>query len=305
MKAKLLKEYKNGNAIVKIYEDGTRVIETEADRFDYERPLNIDVNVSNRCLMGCQFCYNGSHPWGDNAPLRNFMFLDSMFPGSEVSLSTGTLSECPDFEEILKMCAKRGIIDNATFHENEFLNNFALIKSWQDAGLLHGIGISYNHEDDRLVNCVKEVKNVVFHVINGVFTGNDANWLIDNIDHPKVLILGYKMRNRGLLYQANFSDDIKVKQKWLYDNLADLMKKFYVISFDNSALAQLEVKRLLNEDEWNSFYQGSDNNGESGSMYIDAVKGKFARNSISDIQYELTDDVKYMFYMIKNEKVDK
>ena len=27
--------------------------------------------------------------------------------------------------------------------------------------------------------------------------------------------------------------------------------------------------------------------------------------SISDIQYDLTDDVKYMFYLIKNERVDK
>ena len=305
MTKKLLNEYKNGNAIVKIYEDGTRIIETEADKFDYEKPLNIDVNVSNRCLMGCQFCYNGSHPWGDNAPLRNFMFLDSMAPGSEVSLSTGTLSECPDFEQILKMCAKRGVIANATFHENEFLNNFEQIKKWQEDKLLYGIGISYNHADNRLPDCVKEIKNVVFHVINGIFTSTDANWLLENISNPKVLILGYKMRNRGLLYQANFSDEIKEKQRWLYDNLADLMKKFYVISFDNSALAQLDVKRLLTDEQWETFYQGSDNNGESGSMYIDAVKGKFARNSISDIQYDLTDDVKYMFYLIKNERVDK
>ena len=27
--------------------------------------------------------------------------------------------------------------------------------------------------------------------------------------------------------------------------------------------------------------------------------------SVSDIQYDLTDDVKYMFYLIKNERVDK
>ena len=27
--------------------------------------------------------------------------------------------------------------------------------------------------------------------------------------------------------------------------------------------------------------------------------------SISDIQYDLTDDIKYMFYLIKNERVDK
>lgn len=298
---KIIAKYQNGNATVAIYEDGTRVIETEDDEFHYDTALNIDVNVSNRCLRGCKFCYNGSSPWGDNAPLRNFMFLDSMIPGSEVSLSTGTLKQCPDFEKILELCAKKGIIANATFHEDEFIENFDQIKKWQDDGLLYGIGISYSHADDRLAECVKQIKNSVFHVINGIFTEEDANWIVEHIRNPKILILGYKTRARGVAYKQNYSDEIKAKQQWLYDNLESLMKKVYVISFDNSALKQLDVKRLLTEEEWQSFYQGDDTNGESGSMYIDAVKGKFARNSISDVQYDLTDDVRYMFRVIKEE----
>ena len=300
---KIIAKYQNGNATVKIYEDGTRIIETEDDEFHYDKPCNVDVNVSNRCLRGCKFCYNGSSPWGDNAPLRNFIFLDSMIPGSEVSLSTGTLKQCPDFEKILELCAKKGILANATFHEDEFIENFEQIKKWQEDKLLYGIGISYSHADDRLVECTRQINNVVFHVINGIFTEEDANWITEHVRNPKILILGYKTKARGVVYQQNYSDEIKAKQQWLYDNLGSLMKKVYVMSFDNSALKQLNVKRLLTDEEWESFYQGDDVNGESGSMYIDAVKGKFARNSISDIQYDLTDDVKYMFRLIKEERV--
>lgn len=297
---KILYKYKNGNADVTIYNDGTRICETEDDEFVFDTVMNIDINCTNRCLRGCKFCYNGSSPDGENAPSRNFKFLDSMIPGTEVSLSTGSLKEFPLFSTILIMCANRGIIANATFNQDEFVENFEQIKHWQDMGWLHGIGISYSHADIRLAECMKQVKNTVLHVINGIFTKEHASWIVKNIKNPKILILGYKDRSRGIGYHQNNMDVISKNQKWLYDNLKRLMHQVYVISFDNSALRQLDVKRLLSDEDWESFYQGSDDNGESGSMYIDAVKGKFARNSISDVQYDLTNDVKEMFNIIKN-----
>lgn len=298
---KLLHEYDNGNAHVKLYDDGTREITTEDDGFNYAKPLNIDVNCSNRCLRGCKFCYNGSTPDGDNAPIENFAFLDSMIPGTEVSLSTGSLKEFPEFSTILYMCKEKGVVANATFNQDEFVENFDLIKNWQDKGYLHGIGVSYSHADQRLAEAMKRIDNAVLHVINGVFVKEHANWIIKNIKDPKVLILGYKTRGFGIEYYYHFKSMIEKKQKWLYDNLEYLMHHLYVISFDNKALEQLDVKRLLSDDEWETFYQGSDNNGEAGSMYIDAVTGKFAKNSISDIKYDLTNDVEKMFSVIKSE----
>jgi len=52
-----------------------------------------------------------------------------------------------------------------------------------------------------------------------------------------------------------------------------------VVSFDNLAIEQLNVKELLfkdKQDEWDEFYMGDDGNF---TLYIDAVNQTFAKNS--------------------------
>ena len=65
----------------------------------------------------------------------------------------------------------------------------------------------------------------------------------------KLLILGYKHLRRGNEYYESEMADIKSKQHWLYGNLEYMLKGFKVISFDNLAIEQLDVKRLLSDDE--------------------------------------------------------
>ena len=75
---------------------------------------------------------------------------------------------------------------------------------------------------------------------------------------------------------------------------------FKVISFDNLALKQLEVKRFLNltDDEWNEFYMGSD---MEFTFFINLVTQKFSGNSMSppNEQYDLLDNVDDMFERIR------
>lgn len=54
---KLLSEYKNGNYTVKIYNDGTKIRETEDDVFNAEFPENIDIKITNMCNNNCTFCF--------------------------------------------------------------------------------------------------------------------------------------------------------------------------------------------------------------------------------------------------------
>lgn len=91
------------------------------------------------------------------------------------------------------------------------------------------------------------------------------------------------------------------KQNWLYENLADIVDKFKVVSFDNLAIEQLNVRRLMTDEEWNEFYMGDD-----GTMtyYIDMVEHKFARSSTAafDKRYNLLDSVDDMFQKIVSER---
>ena len=113
----------------------------------------------------------------------------------------------------------------------------------------------------------------------------------------KMLILGYKHLRRGNKYFETEQNNIEAKQKWLYENLEDIIQKFNVVSFDNLAIEQLDVKRLLTQEEWDEFYMGDD-----GVMtyYIDMVERKFAQSSTSafDKRYDLLDSVDDMFKVI-------
>jgi len=61
---------------------------------------------------------------------------------------------------------------------------------------------------------------------------------------------------------------------------------FAVASFDNLAIEQLDVRRLLSDEEWNEFYGGDDG---TFSFYINLVSGYFAKNSLSDVHYPIGD----------------
>lgn len=48
---KNISKYKNGNALISIFDDGTRYIEFE-NSLNLDYPLNIDIRVSTQCSFG-------------------------------------------------------------------------------------------------------------------------------------------------------------------------------------------------------------------------------------------------------------
>ena len=77
---------------------------------------------------------------------------------------------------------------------------------------------------------------------------------------------------------------------------------FKVLSFDNLAIEQLDVKNSLffgNEEKWKTFYMGDDG---THTMYIDTVAGKYSKNSCMSQKerYKINDkDVIKMFNDIR------
>ena len=295
--SKILYRYQNGNSLVTLCEDGTRIIETEDDEFVYEVPCNADIKISDRCKFGCAMCHENSTPNGALAPLENLQFLKTWGVGKECSLGGGALTEHPQLTEILQFIKDCDLIANGTFHQDEVVENFELIKSLQDQGLLYGIGISYSHEDDRLIECVKQLNNVVFHVIAGLVTHKDLKYLSENFENPKLLLLGYKMFRRGDILYNKIGEKIERNIEKLSRHINWLFANFSVVSFDNKGLEQLKIKKWVSEKTWEQCYQGDD---RITGMYIDAVKGEFAANSTSTDRYTLRDDMKEMYDIIQN-----
>ena len=294
----LLGVYKNGNFTTKIFSDGTKVRETEDDEFIAAFAENMDIKISNYCDMGCKFCHEGSTKNGKHGYILNAKFIDTLHPYQEVALGGGDATSHPDLIPFLQKLRDRKVIVNMTVNQRHFEQKQELIRRLVDEKLIYGIGVSLVNPTDEFISLIKQYPNAVIHVINGILKPSDVEILSGH--NLKMLILGYKQLRRGNEWYSEDHENIVVKQMWLKENLADIINHFNVVSFDNLAIEQLEVQRLMSKEDWDEFYMGDD-----GTMtyYIDMVEGKFARSSTAsfDKRYDLLDSVDDMFRKIVSE----
>lgn len=295
----LLGTYKNGNFTVRIYNDGTKIRESQEDTFEPEFAENMDIKICDRCNMGCPMCHEGSAKDGKLGDIMNAKFVDTLKPYQEVALGGGNVLEHPDLVPFLKKLKEKKVIANITLHQYHFEENQDLIRELVKERLVYGIGVSLVNATDDFISLIKMYPNAVIHIINGIVKSSDLKNLRGH--NLKILILGYKKLRRGNDYFEEEEELIEKRSEWLYYHLADMLEDFDVVSFDNLAIEQLNVKRLLSKEEWDQFYMGDDGNF---TYYIDMVNEKFAKSSTApfDKRYDLLDDVVDMFKIIKNEK---
>ena len=293
---KLLGVYKNGNYTVKILSDGTKIRETEDDEFIPSFAENCDCKITDKCDGGCPFCYEGCTPNGKHGDILNYKFLDTLHPYTELAINGNDMSH-PDLILFLEKLKEKKVIANLTVNQIHFERHQSLIRKLVDDKLIYGLGISLREPTEEFISLVKTYPNAVIHVINGILSPSDVEMLSDN--NLKMLILGYKQLRRGVDWFNKESKDIIIKQNWLKENLKDILSHFKVVSFDNLAITQLDVKRLMSEEDWNEFYMGDDGNY---TFYIDMVDGTFGKNSLATVRYPIMDSIDKMFQKILNDK---
>ena len=304
----------NGNCIVILYKNGTRVVETidpKDDFIDLRQPLSLDINISNRCSNNCPYCYAGNTPQGEVADLKNIDYLDGV-TGLEIAINIQY--PLPDnFEWWLEKMKDQNIVVSGTISQIDLemdRSKIKYLKSLQERDLLKGIGISYRDYNPELEDLIyNSLSNVVIHTIVGITSPATILRLLGR--GFRVLILGYKQKERGIDYFRNV--DIG---EWK-NSIGDIMRFRHgsVLSFDTCAINQLGLKELIPEEQWESFFQGEEG---TISFYIDAVRRTFNIDShtleepynIDDIIKKKGKDlpIKKMFKVIKdkvNYKEDK
>lgn len=294
----LLGRYKNGNFTTTILSDGTKIRETDKDEFIPTFAENMDIKITNFCDIGCPFCHEGSTTYGKFEDILNEKFINTLHPYQEVALGGGDATSHPDLIPFLQKLKDRKVIVNMTVNQIHFEKKQELIRRLVNEKLIYGLGVSLVNPTENFIKLIKQYPNAVIHVINGVLKLSDVEALENN--NLKMLILGYKHLRRGGDFYTEDHDNIVTKQNWLYENLVNIIDKFKAVSFDNLAIDQLNVKRLMTDEEWNEFYMGDD-----GTMtyYIDMVERKFAKSSTAafDKRYNLLDSVDDMFQKIVSE----
>lgn len=290
---------KNGNYTMYLdLETGTKIRKNDLDFFDPEKPESMDIKITNKCDMGCAFCHENSTPDGLHGDIMNLKFIETLLPYTELAIGGGNPLTHPDLIPFLEKCKALKLVPSMTINQYHFMKPEyeELIDKLVNEKLIYGLGVSLTIASDEFINKIKKYPNAVIHIINGVQPIPQVRKLYDH--NLKVLILGYKMFRRGISYYTGCVEYVKNDY---YNELAEMTKHFDVVSFDNLALKQLDVKRLLTEDEWNEFFMGDDG---SHTMYIDCINKQYARSSTAPIEDRkpLLDDIKPMFDYIRGAK---
>lgn len=292
--------YKNGNYLVKINDqDGTKERITMDDNMHPDFPENIDITISTRCNGGCDYCYMGCDKNGTHANLLCWSFWDSLQPYTEVALNGNDLTN-PELEALLIKLSARHIFVNMTVNQIHFIQHFDKLLEWKCRKLIWGLGVSLKEVSNQLVDKLNNFgSDAILHTITGIITKDDIEYLSNR--NIKLLILGFKLGGRGKDYYNANRNVVDRNIDWLKQNIINIIPWFRVISFDNLALEQLDIKSQISNNQWNSIYMGDDG---KFTFYIDLVKGTYAKNSISGEEYPINGmTIGTMFKDIKTKSV--
>lgn len=271
--------YSNGNALISIEDNGTRVIQFE-DKLQLDYPLNIDIRVSTRCAFGynpntnkafCSFCHESARTDGVECDYTKLQSkLIGLPRGIELAVGSNELTD--NLIGFLQWATNQGYIVNLTVNQGHIKRDAEKLKYCIDNNLVKGIGISYRSTlfwD--IPEFILNYPHTIFHVIAGIDSFQDVFDLASK-GVKKVLVLGEKDFgfNKGKVNLLNY------KHKLWFWWITKLFGVFEVVSFDNLALEQLKVQRFFEDKHWAVFNQGEH------SMYINAVDGYFAPSSRSD-----------------------
>ena len=280
-------KYINGNYLVTIDNDGTKTRETIDNEFIPTRPETIDLNISNFCKNACPWCYMDASPQGrhgDVIAIKNMKIP----PYTEVALNYALH---PNLVTIFHMLREKRAITNITIHQNDLLKYHKLIKGFQLQHYIYGIGISVTDVNDRLIKIINRFDNVVIHVIAGITPIKTLEKMKDL--GYKVLILGYKTKGRGLNVKPNL-----IEYKYNFDNIQDWFK---IVSYDNLALEQLNIKDYITKEIWDTHYMGEEG---QFSFFIDAVEKKYYKSSTESKGFDINNlTIKEMFENVKKNKM--
>ena len=310
---KILGQYKNGNYQVFIWEDGTKLRYNKLDTMIPDTIESMDIKITNCCDRCCKWCHEKSTPDGQHADILSPSFIDKLHPYTELAIGGGNILTHPDIDEFLHKCKELKLIPNITVNQKHFVENYDRIKKWADEKLVYGIGVSLEDvTNKKFTSLVKTIPNIVIHLIVGLVSIDALKTLSISADKPKVLFLGYKHLGRGIEYIENSivtETKINMFTRNVKNNLQRMIdeKWFNVISFDNLALKQLEVEKLLSDKEWEEFYMGDDGiDGEmtSATMYVDMVNRVYAKNSCAAERFPLKDTIEEMYNHLKGENTN-
>ena len=210
----------NGNEVLWIGYDGTKMRICKGEKSQPEYPDIIDLKITDRCEHYCEFCYENSSPKGLHGRI-DYPILSTIPSFVEIAVGGGNPLAFPEVDKVAELTD----IVNITIHEDDWVDIF--LKGYprlnQRLDKFRGVGVSlsgrYSFREilelsgfdpsvydisnlfEKLIpqNYEYGYKDIVFHVVNGVLDSEIFESMYDL--GIKLLILGFKDKGRGSRYR--------------------------------------------------------------------------------------------------------
>ena len=305
----MLRQYVNGNYTVQMYSDGTKIRLIP----DNQNPMpqfaqSMDIKITNWCDNPiCQkWCHEQSNQSGKHGCVQTILNSHrNVTPGIQRALGGGSTLSHPQIYPLLKGLKKLGIFTNVTVNQYHIDSQLQMLKKFTSQDIVKGVGISLtSRKTQNITRAFNQLDNVVLHVIAGVHSVEETLQALKGSKNPKVLILGYKDFGNGKLFKMARPKAVNDRIMDWYRNIFTLCKQQnLIVSFDNLSISQLNIKRLLTQQQWDMFYQGQEG---THTFYMDAVKKQFASHSTAQKRYPIEEGmtVEQMFKIVLAEKVN-
>ena len=272
--SKEVKTYDNGTYKVSLYEDGTKIMESNTGEFKADFPDSLDIKITDYCNCNCNFCYENSSNTGKHCDSDTLLYkLSQLTEGIEVTLGGGNPLDHPDICKIIKGIHDQGKTVSITVNEKSIdTEKINLLIS----NGLKSIGISPIPSLNRPIPLSQDKINIpiVYHFICGIHPIEQIKKYLNCGN--RILILGFKQVGRGKNISVKLDDYRSELKRIKYEMTSFGKYKESVMSFDNLAITQLDLRTSFTTKDWEKFYLGDDG---SCSMYIDAVEGFYCKNS--------------------------
>jgi len=279
---KLLAKYKNGNYIVRLFDDGTKIRMNDLDNLTPDFAESMDVTVTERCSGTkdsplCKYCYLNCNETKPHADLTNPIF-DTVHAGTEMAINANDMTH-PGLEDFLIKMKDKGVFINITINQKHLKQNVERLMDYQNRQLVWGIGISLTDSKDPIL-WENGLKNTVIHVIDGCFSAEDLENLADH--NVKLLMLGFKHKGRGVEYYETHADEVDRNIDYLDKHLMENKDRFNGIGFDTLATIDLHMQEKVGQEKWACY-----NMGEEGSytMYFSATDNTYSISSMDEKYY--------------------
>ena len=282
---RMLTKYRNGNYAVMMGYDGTKIRLCAEGTYKPKFPEIVELRVTNRCDVGCPYCYDNASPNGLHGDILNDSFIKSIPKGVEVEISGGNPMTHPNLCELITTLHSNGCPVCLVLNQKHFMDNYDAVEFLCENDFVYRVKASSNEPTPEFISAVKRIDRVFVSVITGVINRPMLERLYDK--QIKLFICGYRKFRRGATY---YLGDVGVlldaRTQWLSDSFDDIVKHFDVVELDRNAVKMLVQDTSSISDAVNML-------GKEGefNMFVDCVGKKFGSDVSAHLEkYDHTKD---------------